>query len=254
MAANKGIYLIIPALNEEQNLRWLLPLVKENYGVVLVNNGSTDNTRRVALENQVDTVDCSNKGYGSAVLAGLTYINGFPNKKRPKIVVIFDADGTCPVESISTVTTPIQQDDCDFVIGQRTFCEKGSMPSHAKFGNGLQTFLIYLLTGFKFSDMGPLRAMKLDALNQLQMEDKTWGWNVEMQLKMVGLGFRIREVSIPYNKRRFGHSKISGSFTGSLRAGTKIIFAVFYYFFQTHKIRRNTNRKRSALRYYPKES
>ena len=115
------------------------------------------------------------------------------------------------------------------VIAQRTAGELGAVLWHARFGNALSVFLIRLFTGYKYRDLGPLRGLRLRSLRQLGMVDRTWGWNVEMQMKAVWQGLRIGEIDIYYKKRRFGKSTISGSVIGSVRAGTRILSRIFYF-------------------------
>ena len=224
------VTLIMPALNEGPNLAWLLPQIVNAYDIILVDNGSSDGTKELAGRFPISYIPCPRKGYGSAVLAGLAELE--KRQLRPEIVVVFDADGTSPAAAISTVTSPILKGEADFVIGQRTFKQKGAMPAHADFGNRLTVLLMKILTGYRYQEMGPLRAIRYRSLLDLNMIDRTWGWNVEMQMKAVWQGLQIREVPIEYLRRRYGRSKISGSMIGSLRAGTKILARVAYFYCQ----------------------
>jgi glycosyltransferase involved in cell wall biosynthesis len=231
--SQKDVALIMPTLNESGNLEYLLPKLVPNYRVIVVDNGSTDDSATVARSRGAEVVPCPQRGYGNAVLAGLAYLSSKNAKRQSPMtdyVVVFDADGTSPVEYIPVLVRPLRQRHLDLVIGQRTSMERGAMPPHAKFGNWLQVFLIGFLTGIHYKDMGPLRAMRLSTFRHLKMRDKTWGWNVEMQLKAALTGLRIGEIDVHYLPRRSGKSKISGSLVGSLKAGSKILFAVGYYY------------------------
>lgn len=220
-----AIAVLIPVLNEAQNLAWLLPQLTSKYRVIVADNGSTDHSRLVASANGAAVTVCKTRGYGNTLLAALQTL-----QDDVQAVVILDADGSSPPHYIDTLVEPIMAGDKDIVIAQRTALEKGAMPAHARFGNWLQTTLIWLFTGYRYKDMGPLRAISAEGLARLGMEDKTWGWNVEMQMKAVYRGLRIGEIDITYQKRKYGESKISGSFIGSVRAGCRILGCVFYYF------------------------
>lgn len=269
------IAVIIPALNEADNLRWLLPELVQRYRVIVVDNGSTDDTAQVARSLGAEVQHCPQRGYGRAVLAGMHHLginkdsslsgthrltqgksaqkpghkslDGQREAKQVGIVVIFDGDGTSPWSEIDTICAPILSGDKDMVIAQRQLCDRGAMPHHARMGNSLTVWLIRLFTGYDYSDMGPLRAVKADKLSFLQMEDQTWGWNVEMQMKAAALGLRIAEVPIRYAGRRFGRSKISGSWYMSIRAGVKILWACGYYYLKVKAMLRRPEVKQ-ALR------
>lgn len=228
---NDNICLIMPSLNEAPNLRWVLPQIENKYRVIVVDNRSTDDTKIVAAKHNVEYVYCREAGYGNAVLAGIGHLQR-SKKTEPDVIVIFDADGTSPASAIPAVVSPIVDGEKDFVIGQRTFKQKGAMPFHADFGNRLTVFLMHLLTGYKYQEMGPLRALRYQSLLKLDMIDRTWGWNVEMQMKAVWQKLRITEVRIEYLRRRHGRSKISGSLIGSVRAGSKILSRIAYFYIQ----------------------
>jgi glycosyltransferase involved in cell wall biosynthesis len=226
----KRVALVIPALNERENLSWLLPGLTSKYLCVVVDNGSTDDTSAVARLCGAVVLSRGKKGYGGAVQTGFQYILGEPALRNSiDAIVVFDADGTSPVEYIDPVSHPILSGAADICIGQRLEKERGAMPAHARFGNWLQTFLIARVSGRSYRDMGPLRALSPRAFLVLEMRDPTWGWNVEMQMKAALLGLRVEELSITYRKRVFGCSKISGTFIGSMRAGSKILAAVAQY-------------------------
>lgn len=234
MNQESNTWVIMPVLDELENLKWLLPKLSEKYHVLIVDNGSTDGSYEYCLDNGIKVIKESIKGYGKAVLSGIEHLSVIEPSDN-KVVVVFDADGTSPIESIDSVVSPITQEGFDFVIGQRTFSQLGAIPLHAKFGNWLTVFLIKLSTGHSYKDMGPLRAIKLKKINKMNMIDQNYGWNVEMQMKAVKHGLKIKEVDIKYFRRRHGKSKISGSVLGSIKAGIKILSRVVYFHFYLKK-------------------
>ncbi len=219
--------VVIPALDEAESLPAVLadipPLVER---VVVVDNGSTDDTAGVARRLGAEVVVEPRRGYGTAVLAGIARLRDDP----PEVLVILDADHADPPAAIPTLVRPIERGEADLVQSDRTHtAEPGALTTVQQLGNGLATRLIRLVSGHRYRDMGPFRAIRWTSLVSLDMEDPTWGWNVEMQLKAVQRGLRIREVPLPYRKRHRGESKISGSLRGAARAGVRIIYAVYRY-------------------------
>ena len=178
----------------------------------------------------------SRRGYGYACLKGMEYIASTalsdPNKK-PNIVVFLDGDYSDYPEQLMEIIAPIVNDDIDFVIGARVneLRESGSMTPQQVFGNWLATFLMKLFFGAKFTDLGPFRAIKYDKLLALNMEDKTYGWTVEMQLKALKQKLSYVEVPVKY-RNRIGVSKVSGTVKGSILAGVKILGWIFKYSFK----------------------
>ena len=248
MASSK-ITLVMPTLNEKENLQWVLPMIKDSYDVLVVDNGSNDGSAEVATSLGVRVIHCREKGYGNAVLAGIDELKN--RKVRPEVLVVFDADGTSPVEDIPRVTDPILHGKLDFIIGQRTEMERGAVPWHARFGNWLTVSLIKWSTGQPYQDMGPLRAIRFTSLLELKMIDRTWGWNVEMQMKAKWNNLRIGEIDIKYRNRRYGKSKISGSVIGSIKAGSKIMARIFYFHWHRPK---QTSTLELAKKEIPKSS
>lgn len=224
---NAEVCVVLPVLNEQDNLAWLLPRLKERYEVLVVDNGSTDDSVLVCHRHQVTVISQPERGYGAAIAKAAEHLD----ELRPEvpIMVVFDADGTSPIAAIAAVVGPVLADDADMVLGQRTQQQKGAMPWHARFGNALTTTLIGLSTGRYFEDLGPLRAIPVATLIALKMTDRNYGWNVEMQMKAVHRGLRIKEVGVTYLRRRFGRSKISGNLIGSIRAAVKILYRVGYF-------------------------
>lgn len=224
------IDIIIPVYNEEESIGLVLgdipgDLVRE---VVVVNNGSTDNTAEIAKSAGATVVEQIQKGYGNACLKGIEYISS--KTDPPDIVVFLDGDYSDHPEELIYLIKPITEEDYDFVVGSRVMgkSEKGAMLPQAIFGNFLATFLIKLFYGFKFTDLGPFRAIKFQSLKSLDMQDRTFGWTVEMQVKAVRKGLKCTEVPVSYRKR-IGVSKITGTLTGTLKAGYKIIWTIFKY-------------------------
>jgi glycosyltransferase involved in cell wall biosynthesis len=220
------IAVVIPALNEAGNSPHVLGDIPAGVTTIVVDNGSTDDTAQVAAECGAVVLHERQKGYGSAVQAGLRYLEHHPHD----IVVILDADHADDPSLMPRLTDPIANDEADFVLANRTLtADSGALEPAQRAGNWLATRLMKLATGYRYQDMGPFRAMRWSSLQALRMEDPTWGWNVEMQMKAVHHGLRSREVSLPYRKRRSGRSKISGSVRGTVKAGSRILWAVHRY-------------------------
>ena len=226
MLNNQRISLLIPAFNEEKSIAQVineLPLgiVDE---IVVVDNASTDATKEVALQSGAKVVEEPRRGYGAACLRGLANIN------NTDIVVILDGDYSDYPEQITRLLEPIAAGNADFVIGSRVLGkrEDGALTPQQYWGNKLAVFLIHRLFGHKFTDMGPFRAIRFESLKNLNMTDKNFGWNVEMQVKAIRRGLKIMEVPVDY-RRRIGTSKISGTVSGTVKAGIKIIFSIFNY-------------------------
>ena len=223
------VAVVIPALNEAESLDWLLPQFPKSYRVVVVDNRSTDGTFDVATSRGASCIRCLDRGYGAAVQAGFAYLA--KGRVPPDVVVVYDADGTSPLGEIKHMAQDVVGEGVDLVIGQRCFLASGAMPWHARMGNLLVTRLIWILTGYRYKDMGSLRALSWKGLVQMDLEDPTWGWNVEMQIKAACRGLKIKERDISYQRRRYGRSKISGSLLGSLRASSRMMYAIFFYRF-----------------------
>lgn len=222
------VAVVIPALNEEEALPAVLAdLRRLRCGrVVVVDNGSTDRTPDLALEGGAELVIEKRRGYGSACLAGLAHLEATP----PDIVVILDADGSDNVDDLPLLLRPILKGEADMVLGERvSLAEDGALLPNQRFGNLLATRLIRRWTGWTYSDMGPFRALRWDALQSLRMSDPAYGWNVEMQMKAVQAGLRIEEVPVRYRLRGGGRSKISGTLRGTIKAGIGILRATWRY-------------------------
>ena len=227
-----NIKVIIPAYNEEESIPLVIkdiPSIVDE--IIVISNNSTDNTE-VNAKNAGATVLVENrKGYGFACLKGLEYIS--QQEKKPDIVVFLDGDYSDYPEELTKIVEPIITDDIDFVIGSRVkeLRETGSMTTPQIFGNWLATSLMSLFFKSTFTDLGPFRAIKYTKLLGLKMEDKTYGWTVEMQLKVLKQKLSYREIPVNY-RNRIGVSKVSGTIKGAIFAGVKILTWIFKYSFK----------------------
>lgn len=227
-----SIKVIIPAYNEEKAIANVIAeipsLVDE---IIVISNHSTDKTEQVAKKAGATVLSETKKGYGYACLKGMDYISKLEIK--PDIVVFLDGDYSDYPEELTKLIEPILNQNIDFVIGARVsnLRESGSMTPQQVFGNWLATFLMNLFFNAKFTDLGPFRAIKYDKLLQLQMEDKTYGWTVEMQLKVLKQKMSYVEIPVRY-KNRIGVSKVSGTVKGTVMAGVKIIGWIVKYTFK----------------------
>ena len=226
------IKVIIPAYNEEKSIgKVIQEIPKVVAEIIVVNNNSTDLTPKVAAENGATVLTENRKGYGFACLKGMEYIA--QQAIQPEIIVFLDGDYSDFPEELSKIVAPILDGSVDFVIGARVpaLRELGSMTPQQIFGNKLATVLMHLFFGSKFTDLGPFRAIKYQTLLALEMEDKTYGWTVEMQLKISKKKVAYIEIPVHY-KNRIGVSKVSGTVKGTVMAGIKIIGWIFKYAFK----------------------
>lgn len=228
----RTIKVIIPAYNEEDSIANVvndIPSIVEE--VIVVSNNSTDKTEENAAKAGATVLKESRRGYGYACLKGMQHVAD--QKEKPDIIVFLDGDYSDYPELLTEIIAPIVEDDLDFVIGARVkkLREAGSMTPQQVFGNWLATFLMKLFFGAKFTDLGPFRAIKYDKLLELNMEDKTYGWTVEMQLKALKQKLRYTEIPVKY-RNRIGVSKVSGTVKGSILAGVKILGWIFKYSFK----------------------
>jgi glycosyltransferase involved in cell wall biosynthesis len=226
----KTCTVIIPAYNEENAIGLVLKaiprlLVQE---IIVVNNNSDDNTSIMAQQGGATVLDELRQGYGQACLKGISYLEN--QNPKPFIVVFLDADYSDYPEEIEKLIQPILEEDFDLVIGSRALGnkEKGAMTPQQLVGNKIATVLLKLIYKVHYTDLGPFRAIRYDKLIALNMQDTTYGWTVEMQLKAAKMKLKITEVPVAYRKR-IGFSKISGTVKGTVLAGYKIITTIFKY-------------------------
>lgn len=221
------VVVIIPAFNEEESVAKVLgdiptDLVDE---VVVVDNDSTDGTAEAARAAGATVVHEPQRGYGKACLTGIDYAS----KMLPDIVVFMDADYSDFPQEMGALVRKIEE-GYDMVIGSRVLgrAEKGALLPQARWGNWLAVCLIKLFFGYEFTDLGPFRALKWSSLLALGMRDEDFGWTVEMQVKAARLGLNTVEIPVSYRKR-IGVSKVTGTLSGTIRAGYKILYTIFKY-------------------------
>ncbi|MDP6776091.1 MAG: glycosyltransferase family 2 protein [Candidatus Latescibacteria bacterium] len=220
------VSVVIPAYNEEQGISAVLGAIPPGLvdEVVVVDNGSTDRTAERAARMGARVVTEARRGYGRACLAGIAALD------RPGIVVFLDADHSDHPEEMGSLVEPLLDGRADFVIGSRTTGrrERGALLPQARFGNWLATGLIRILYHARYTDLGPFRAIDHSILQDMNMQDETFGWTVEMQVKAARQHLRVLEVPVSY-RRRVGESKITGTMMGTLRAGYWILLTIFKY-------------------------
>ncbi|NNG08646.1 MAG: glycosyltransferase family 2 protein [Arenibacter sp.] len=225
----RDISVIIPAFNEADSIAKVIADIPEVVSeIIVIDNNSTDNTSITATAAGATVLFEPQKGYGYACLKGINYLSNRSNP--PSIVVFMDGDYSDYPEDLHDIVKPITDGEVDFVIGARVkeLREDGSMTPQQVFGNWLATFLMKILFGARFTDLGPFRAITYERLMELEMADKTYGWTVEMQLKALKRKIAYAEVPVRY-KKRIGISKVSGTVKGTIFAGIKILSWIIKY-------------------------
>lgn len=232
------IFVIIPAINEQDSIGKVIENIPGDVveETIVVDNGSTDKTIATASSSGATVLEESEKGYGAACLKGLDYVH---NKKpgNDDIIVFLDGDFSDYPEELPDVIEPILKKQADVVIGSRILgkkkgmAEEGSLLPQAEFGNWLSAKLIKLFWGYSFTDLGPFRAVRYEPFLRMKMEDRNYGWTVEMQVKAAKLKLKSTEVPVSYRKR-IGESKVTGTISGSVKAGVKILWVIFIYTFK----------------------
>ena len=223
------IKVIIPAYNEAESIGKVIKQIPGYVNeIIVVNNNSTDETAKNAKQSGAIVLTELSSGYGNACLKGINYIK--QQVKKPDIIVFLDGDFSDYPEELTKIIAPIIDRDVDFVLGARVknLREKGAMQPQQIFGNWLATFLMRLFYKSKFTDLGPFRAIKYETLQSLKMQDPTYGWTVEMQLKILKQKHVYREIPVKY-RNRIGVSKVSGTLKGSIFAGIKILTWIIKY-------------------------
>ena len=229
MYNNRTIALLMPARNESLSLPVVVVSVPSIVDRVLVlDNGSTDDTVRIARDYGAEVISEPRPGYGQACLAGMAALMANP----PDVVAFADADGSDDLSRLTGLITPLVSGQADFVLANRIPTDPKALTLPQRIGNWLAVRLIYLFWGHKYGDLGPMRALTWDAFLGLQMKDNNFGWTVEMQIKALQSGLRIKEIDLLYQPRIAGHSKISGTLNGVFRAGTSILWVIIREAFQ----------------------
>lgn len=227
---NPIVDVIIPAFNEEEAVGLVVRDIPKDLvrHIIVVNNASSDSTSEQARAAGAIVVDQPLRGYGNACLKGIEKVA--THDPHPDIVVFIDADHSDHPQQMTEVVGPITKNEADLVIGSRALGvrENGSMMPQQIFGNWLATRMLKLFYGVRYTDLGPFRAIRWQALQNMHMRDRTFGWTVEMQLKAAKQNLRITEVPVDYRKR-IGFSKVSGTVKGSILAGYKIITTIIKY-------------------------
>lgn len=216
--------LIIPALNEEPVIGATLAGIPPGLfvQVIVADNGSSDRTAAIARQAGATVTIEPRRGYGATCLAALRAV------ESAGIVVFMQADGSEDPCEAALLIEPVRRGEADLVLGSRVTgtAAKGALLPHQRFGNWVMTTLVYLLYGRRFTDLGPFRAIRRDALASLDMQDLDYGWTVEMQIKALRKGLRVIEVPVSYGLRQAGENKVSGNLANSLRAGAKMVSVV----------------------------
>jgi glycosyltransferase involved in cell wall biosynthesis len=227
------IVVLIPAFNEAPSIAHVLKALPTRVTeVVVIDNGSTDQTAAIAEAHGATVLFEARKGYGYACLKGMEYLE----KKPPEGVVFLDGDYADFPEELDQLVAPLDSGEVEFVLGARVKAlrEKGALTPQQQFGNGLACFLMRWLYGSRFTDLGPFRAIRWKTLQSLEMQDKTYGWTVEMQLKILRRKIPYLEIPVRY-RNRIGKSKVSGTVKGTLMAGYKIMGWIGSFYFSGWK-------------------
>jgi hypothetical protein len=228
------VLVIIPAFNEARAIGRVVgdlpartPAGARVREVVVVNNASTDATEANARAAGATVLTEARRGYGFACLRGLAYAAAKPSAARPDVIVFLDGDYSDHPDEVTRLLAPIEAGVADFVVGSRIRgdAEPGAMLPQAQVGNRLACALMRWIWGARYTDLGPFRALRFIDLRALGMQDTTFGWTIEMQIKAVEAGLRVAEVPVSY-RRRVGVSKITGTIRGTVRASVKILWTI----------------------------
>lgn len=221
--------VVIPAYNEEDSIGLVLADIPPGLvrRVVVADNNSRDATAARARAAGAEVVPAPVQGYGSACLAALGHLR---RTGPPEVVVFLDADHSDHPEEMPMLLEPIARGEADLVVGSRVLgeAERGALLRRARWGNRFACLLVRMLYGHRHTDLGPFRAITWRALESLRMRDPNFGWTAEMQVKALRRGLRVVETPVSY-RRRTGVSKITGTASGTLQAGWKIVATVLRY-------------------------
>lgn len=223
----QGVAVFMPALNEEDALPRILGVIPDWVETVVVgDNGSTDRTADVARAGGAHVVHEPERGYGAACLAGIRYLESID--PPPSVLVFMDADGSDDPADLQRLVWPILDGDADMVLGVRRGVggDLGTILPHARLGNRLVLGLVGALFGESFADLPPFRAIRFSSLLELEMDDRNWGWTLQMQIRAARAKLRIEEIEVAHRRRTEGRSKISGSLTMSIRVGAKMFYTL----------------------------
>jgi glycosyltransferase involved in cell wall biosynthesis len=216
--------VVIPALDEEEAIARVIAEIPRGscHQIIVVDNGSRDDTAGAARAAGAEVVSEPRRGYGRACLSGLERL-----RADTEVVVFLDGDHSDYPEELPLLTGPIYAGRADLVLGSRLLRRENLqfLPAHQVWGNRLALALLRRIYDRSFSDFGPFRAIRRGALERLRLTASTWGWNVEMQIRAIEAGLRVEEVAVRY-RARVGRSKISGTLLGSIRAGTRILLTI----------------------------
>lgn len=201
--------VVLPALNEAEAVAWVLTRMPIGYHPIIVDNGSTDETARIAAGLGATVVAEPIRGFGSACWTGL-------NAATAEIVCFMDCDGSLDPAALPEVTAGVERGDADLVIGAR-IADRGAWPVHARLANRLLAFEVRRRTGLDLTDVGPMRAARREALLDLDLRDRRSGWPLEMVLRAHRAGWRVCNVPVAY-RRRAGRSKVTGTIRGTATA------------------------------------
>ncbi len=218
------IKLVIPARNEEEAIgKVVSSVVNQVDGVIVADNGSTDSTAEVAKQAGASVVFVPEAGYGRACLAAIEAAGDFD------ILVFMDGDASDDPSDLPKLLAPILSGEAEMVIGSRILgsCDPGALTVQQRFGNTLACWLMHLFWRFRFTDLGPFRAITRKSYDRLNMQAPTFGWTVEMQVRALKLGIKCTEVPVHY-RARIGVSKISGTIRGVILAGWYILGTIFW--------------------------
>jgi glycosyltransferase involved in cell wall biosynthesis len=224
MYHGKRIALVIPALDEEQTISGVLALVDRTLvdELIVVDNGSRDQTAQKARQAGARVVAERRRGYGCACLRGIAAV------EQADVILFHDADGSDDPAEARQLISRLVEGNLDLVVGSRTLgnVEPGALTPIQTFGNWLTCSLVWFFWGVRFTDLGPFRALTSRALERLDMSDPDFGWTIEMQVKAAQRGLRVAELPVTCRNRQGGRSKVSGTIWGSYRAGRRILEVV----------------------------